>query len=69
MSMEKLSETREFIALKKKVEELERAAEQKELIIEFKDRMITVAEELHQIDIKNKFFDTTSTTSDKSDKV
>jgi transposase-like protein len=49
------SDTRQLLALKKKVAELERIIGQKQILIDFKDKMIDIAEEHYGIDIKKKF--------------
>lgn len=49
------SDTRELLALKKKVAELERIIGQKQILIDFKDKMIELAEETYGVDIKKKF--------------
>ena len=46
------SDTKELIALKKKIAELERTIGQKQILIDFKDKMIEIAEETYKIDIK-----------------
>ncbi|TBH70176.1 hypothetical protein EWU22_13130, partial [Aquirufa nivalisilvae] len=49
--------------LKKKVAELERIVGQKQILLDFKDKMIDLAEQAYGVDIKKKFdskpFDTT----------
>ncbi len=49
------SDTRQLLALKKKIAELERIVGQKQILIDFKDKMIDLAEETYGIDIKKKF--------------
>ena len=49
------SDTRQLLALKKKIAELERIIGQKQILIDFKDKMIDLAEEHYGIDIKKKF--------------
>jgi len=49
------SDTRQLLALKKKIAELERVIGQKQIIIDFKDKMIELAEETYGVDIKKKF--------------
>ena len=66
--MENLSDTQQILALKQKVAELERAVGQKQLLIDFKDKMIELAEEHYQVDIKKKFSTTPSSPSGKGDK-
>ena len=48
------SDTKQLLALKKKVAELERIIGQKQVLIDFKDKMIDIAEETYGIDIKKK---------------
>jgi len=49
------SDTRKNIELQAKVAELERIIGQKQVLLDFKDKMIDLAEETYQIDIKKKF--------------
>lgn len=49
------SDTRELLALKKKVAELERIIGQKQVLLDFKDKMIELAEQAYGVDIKKKF--------------
>ena len=53
--VETQSDTRELLNLKKRVAELERIVGQKQIMIDFKDKMIDIAEEMYGIDIKKKF--------------
>lgn len=57
------SDTRQLLELKKKVAELERVIGQKQILIDFKDKMIDLAEETYGIDIKKKFSTRSSNTS------
>jgi transposase-like protein len=50
------SDTKQLLALRKKVAELERIIGQKQILLEFKDKMIELAEETYGVDIKKKFF-------------
>lgn len=50
--LESLSDTRKIKALKEKVKELEQAVGQKQIQIDFFDKMIDLAEEEYGIDIK-----------------
>lgn len=52
--LESLSDTRKIKALKEKVKELEQAVGQKQIQIDFFDKMIELAEEEYGIDIKKK---------------
>jgi len=49
------SETKRVIALLQKVAELERIVGQKQIVIDFQSKMIELAEEEYQVDIKKKF--------------
>ena len=49
------SDTKELLALKKKIAELEQIIGQKQVQLDFKDKMIDIAEEMYKIDIKKKF--------------
>src|SRR5581483_4084370 len=49
------SDTQKLIALKERIKELERLVGQKQIELEFKDKMIEIAEDLYKIDIKKKF--------------
>lgn len=53
--VESESDTRQLLALKKKVAELERIIGQKQILIDFKDKMIELAEEEYGVDIKKKY--------------
>ncbi len=61
--IESRSDTQELLALKKKVAELERIIGQKQLLIDFKDKMIEIAEEMYGVDIKKKLTDQLSNTT------
>lgn len=62
------SDTRQLIELKKRVSELERIIGQKQILIDFQDKMIDLAEENYGVDIKKKFFSTPSNISGKTEK-
>lgn len=69
-SVEKLvvetqSDTQELLRLKKQVADLERMVGQKQILIDFKDKMIELAEETYGVDIKKKFSTKPSTSSGK----
>ena len=49
------SETKRVLALLQKVAELERVVGQKQIIIDFQNKMIELAEEEYKVDIKKKF--------------
>jgi len=53
--VETQSDTIQNIELKKRVAELERIVGQKQIIIDFQEKMIDLAEEEYGIDIKKKF--------------
>lgn len=61
--VETQSDTQELLALKKRVAELERIVGQKQILIDFKDKMIDIAEEQYGVDIKKKFSSIPSGTS------
>ena len=54
--IESESDTKQLLELKKKVAELERIIGQKQILIDFKDKMIELAEEEYGVDIKKKYF-------------
>ena len=68
MVVETNSDTRELLELKKKVAELERIIGQKQVLLDFKDKMIDIAEETYGVDIKKKFSTKPSSTSGSSGK-
>ena len=68
MVVETDSDTRQLLELKKRVSELERIIGQKQILIDFQDKMIELAEETYGVDIKKKFFSTPSNTSGKTEK-
>lgn len=49
------SDTKKIAALKKKIKELERIVGEKQIMIDFKDKMIEIAEEEFKINIKKKY--------------
>jgi len=61
--VESQSDTQQLLALKKKIAELERIVGQKQILLEFKDKMIDLAEETYGVDIKKKFSTKLSNTS------
>ena len=67
------SDTKQLLALRKKVAELEQIIGQKQILIEFKDKMIELAEDTYGVDIKKKYFtrlsDTSGCTESKADTV
>ena len=64
--VETKSDTQELLALKKKVAELEQIVGQKQILIDFKDKMIDIAEEMYGIEIKKKRSTKRSNTSGKT---
>jgi transposase-like protein len=57
------SDTKQLLALKKRIAELERVIGQKQILLDFKDKMIEIAEETYKVDIKKKFATKLSDTS------
>lgn len=57
------SDTKELLALKKRIAELERVIGQKQILLDFKEKMIELAEETYKVDIKKKFTTKPSDTS------
>lgn len=53
--VETQSDAKELLNLKKKIAELERIVGQKQMLLDFKDKMIEIAEEEYGVDIKKKF--------------
>jgi transposase len=49
------SDTRHLLELKKRIADLERMIGQKQILLDFKDKMIELAEEEYGVDIKKKF--------------
>ena len=68
MVIESQSDTQELLALRKKIAELEQVIGQKQLLIDFKDKMIELAESNYKVDIKKKFSTKPSSTSGKTGK-
>ena len=62
------SDTKQLLALKEKVAELEQIIGQKQVQLDFKEKMIEIAEEKYGIDIKKKLSTSPSNTSGKTDK-
>ena len=52
--VEKMSDTRKIKGLQDQIRELERIIGVKQIQLDFKDKMIEIAEEMYQIDIKKK---------------
>ena len=55
--VESKSDTVKILALQKRIAELERLVGQKQVQIEFQEKMIEIAEETYKIDIKKKLGD------------
>ena len=62
------SDTRKNLELQTKVADLERIIGQKQVLLDFKDKLIDLAEEMYQIDIKKKFGSKPSSTTGKTEK-
>jgi len=62
------SDTKQLLALKKKVAELERIIGQKQILIDFQEKMIDIAEDTYGVDIKKKFSTKQQDTSGKTEK-
>ena len=52
--VEAKSDTKKIKALEERIKELERIVGQKQLLLEFKDKMIEIAEATYNVDIKKK---------------
>lgn len=66
--VESQSDTIQLLELKKKVAELERMIGQKQILIDFQQKMIDLAEDHYQVDIKKKFSTSQSSTTGKTEK-
>jgi len=53
--VESKSDTRKLLEMKKRIAELEQIIGQKQVLLDFKDKMIELAEEEYGVDIKKKF--------------
>lgn len=62
------SDTKKLLELRKRVAELERIVGQKQIMIDFKDKMIELAEEHYQVDIKKNFSTLPSSSTGKTGK-
>ncbi len=62
------SDTKQLLELKKRVAELERIIGQKQILLDFKDKMIDIAEEMYGIDIKKKLSTQVYDSSGKTEK-
>jgi len=67
MIVEAESDTQQLLMLKKKIAELERIVGQKQILLDFKDKMIEIAEEMYGVDIKKKCSTTPSNTTGKTE--
>jgi transposase-like protein len=67
--VESQSDTKELLELKRKVAELERIIGQKQILIDFKDKMIEIAEETYGVDIKKKFTTKPSDTTGSTESI
>ena len=65
--VETQSDTKKLLELKAKVAELERIVGQKQLLIDFQQKMISIAEETYGVDIKKKFGNEPSSGSGKTE--
>lgn len=66
--VESQSDAVQLLELKKKIAELERLVGQKQILLEFNEKMIDLAEEHYGVDIKKKFSSSPSVTSGKTGK-
>ena len=53
--IEPMSDTKKIKELRERIKELEQMVGQKQIELEFKEKMIEIAEQVYQIDIKKKF--------------
>lgn len=65
--MEAKSDTQQILLLKKKIAELEKMIGQKQVQLEFKEKMIELAEQMYGVDIKKKFSTPPSSGSGKDE--
>ena len=66
--IESMSDTRKIKELREKVKELERIIGQKQIQLDFKEKMIEIAEEMYDVDIKKKLSSRLSSGSGKTGK-
>jgi transposase-like protein len=52
--VENMSDTRKIQELKDRIKELERIIGQKQILLDFREKQIEIAEEMYQVDIKKK---------------
>jgi transposase len=66
--VEPMSDAHKIKELRKKIEELERLVGQKQIQLEFKEKMIELAEEMYRVDIKKKLGSQLSSGSGSTEK-
>jgi transposase len=66
--VEPMSDAQKIKDLRKKIQELEQLIGQKQIQIEFKDKMIELAEEMYRVDIKKKLGSKLSSGSGSTEK-
>ena len=66
--VEPMSDAHKIKELKKKIEELERLVGQKQIQLEFKEKMIEIAEQMYKVDIKKKLGSQLSSGSGSTEK-
>lgn len=66
MVFESESDTKKLLEFKKKVAELEQIIGQKQILLDFQNKMIELAEEKYGVDIKKNFFSRPSSSSEKT---
>lgn len=66
--IEPMSDTRKIKDLEQKIKDLERLVGQKQILIEFREKQIDIAEQLYQIDIKKKLGTSASKSLDLTEK-
>lgn len=66
--VEPMSDARKIEELRKKIQELEQLIGQKQIQLEFKDKLIETAEQMYQIDIKKKLGSKLSSGSGSTEK-
>jgi hypothetical protein len=66
--IESKSDTQELLKLRKQVAELERSVGQKQILIDYQDKMIELAEKHYGIDIKKNSSSQPCSTSGKTEK-
>lgn len=66
--VERKSDTKKLLEMKQRIAELERKIGQQQIQLDFKDKMIDLAEEHYQIDIKKKFIGKRFSSTGKTEK-